>query len=79
MLVVVPAAGAPLQPALAFAAQPRQASFAASGDDIVAWQRPRGGALVHLPAFQLASAVDLAPYAFPLPLVLLAICLCCAC
>lgn len=64
MLVVVPAAGAPLQPALCFAAQPRQASFAASGDDIVAWQRPRGGALVLLPAFQLASALDLAPCAF---------------
>lgn len=63
MLVVVPAAGAPLQLALGFAAQPRQASFAAFGDDIVAWQRPSSGALVHLPAFELASAVDLAPCA----------------
>ena len=63
MLVVVPAAGAPLQPALSFAAQPQQASFATSGDDIVAWQRPPAGTHLHLPAFQLASAVDLVPCA----------------
>ncbi len=63
MLVVVPTAGAPIQPALDFAAQPSQAQFAASGDDLVAWTRPPGGVDLRLPSFKLGAARDLAPCA----------------
>jgi hypothetical protein len=65
VLVVVPAAGAPLQPALDFAAQPRQAGLAASGDDLVAWERPAGGVSVLLPAVRLNATRDLAPCGAP--------------